>query len=52
MVRIIVGTLIEIGLGKREADSIDIVFSTLNRDDAGFTARPEGLVLYDVKYTQ
>lgn len=50
MVRIIMGTLIEIGLGKREVSSLETAFKTLNRDDAGYTAPPEGLTLYKVEY--
>lgn len=50
MVRIIIGTLIEIGLGKRTAESIDDIFETKVRSSAGFTAPAQGLTLYNVKY--
>lgn len=50
MVRIIVGTLIEIGLGKREAESIDDIFEAKACSRAGFTAPAQGLTLYKVKY--
>ncbi|ERJ13033.1 tRNA pseudouridine synthase A protein [Haloplasma contractile SSD-17B] len=46
MVRIIVGTLIEIGLGDRNKDTIKHIFETESREQAGFTAPAEGLVLY------
>ena len=50
MVRILTGTLIEIGLHQREVDSISRVFETKNRADAGFTAPPQGLCLMEVTY--
>lgn len=50
MVRIIVGTLIEIGLSKRDVDTIEHVFSTSCREDAGFTAPGKGLCLVNVTY--
>ena len=50
MVRIMTGTLIEIGEGKRTIASIAELFQTLNRIDAGFTAPPQGLTLMEVKY--
>lgn len=48
MVRIISGTLLEIGLGKE--DRIDIVFETKNRENAGITLPPDGLKLVKVYY--
>lgn len=50
MVRILVGTLIEVGAGEREAEDIPAVLSSLNRDRAGFTAPAQGLILWDVRY--
>ena len=50
MVRIMVGTLIEIGLGKKESSIIDLVFISLNRNQAGKTAEAKGLFLYNVYY--
>ncbi len=50
MVRIIVGTLIEIGNGSREADSIEKVFESNKRENAGFTAPANGLFLWNIKY--
>ncbi|NLG82703.1 MAG: tRNA pseudouridine(38-40) synthase TruA [Bacilli bacterium] len=51
MVRIIVGTLIEVGLHKRELDSITKAFETCDRTLSGFTAPPEGLFLYKNYFT-
>lgn len=50
MVRIMVGTLIEIGEGKRKKDNITEVFKTGDRQKAGFLAPAEGLMLMEVKY--
>jgi tRNA pseudouridine38-40 synthase len=50
MVRIIVGTLIEIGLGNRDASTIEEVFQSNNRELAGETAPAKGLILDDVYY--
>jgi tRNA pseudouridine38-40 synthase len=49
MVRIIVGTLIEVGRGKRNPDLTDVL-AARNRKKAGSTAPPHGLVLREVKY--
>jgi len=50
MVRNIVGTLIEIGRGKLQADQIDKAIASRNRTDAGPTAPPDGLSLQCVHY--
>ena len=50
MVRIIVGTLLEIGSGKRNADSVRKALRSLDRRDAGATAPAHGLMLYRVEY--
>lgn len=50
MVRIIAGTLIEAGEGKRDAGSIREIFDGKRRESAGFTAPPCGLFLWDIKY--
>lgn len=52
MVRIIVGTLVEIGLGKRQPDSLSKALSSGNRNLAGPTAPPWGLCLYSVQYPE
>ena len=49
MVRIIVGTLIEVGRGEREADSIPGLFGG-RRAEAGFLVPPQGLCLMEVYY--
>jgi tRNA pseudouridine38-40 synthase len=50
MVRIVVGTLIEIGNGSREAESIVSIFESKKRENAGFTAPANGLFLWNIKY--
>ncbi len=50
MVRIMTGTLIEIGLGKREPESILELFETKERSQAGFKAPASGLFLVSVGY--
>ena len=50
MVRIIVGTLYEIGIGKKDASVIDEIFSTGIREKAGVTMPAEGLCLKEVFY--
>jgi tRNA pseudouridine38-40 synthase len=50
MVRILTGTLIEVGQGKRSPDSVIPVFETKDRQLAGFTAPPQGLCLMQVTY--
>ena len=50
MVRILVGTLIEIGEGKREISSIKDALEIKERALAGFTAPACGLVLVEVIY--
>lgn len=50
MVRIIVGTLIEVGVDKRDADSLYEVIESCDRSLAGFTAPPEGLYLEQIYF--
>ena len=50
MVRNIVGTLLEIGRGKRKAASLESVFSSRRRSEAGPTAPAKGLHLVKVTY--
>lgn len=50
MIRILVGTLVEVGEGKRKISSIPKVLEAKDREKAGFTAPPEGLMLLEVKY--
>ena len=50
MVRILVGTMLEIGSDKLPRDAIACALSSKNRDDAGATAPPHGLALLRVQY--
>lgn len=50
MVRILTGTLIEIGLGERSPKEMKEILLKLDRQEAGFTAPPEGLFLEQVMY--
>ena len=50
MVRILVGTMLEIGFGLRAEDSIRVALETQNRSDAGPTAPAHGLLLARVCY--
>lgn len=50
MVRNMVGTLIEIGEGKRKSEDIINILASEDRREAGKTAAPEGLYLKDVIY--
>ena len=51
MVRIIVGTLIEVGRGERKPEDMEAVLAARNRSAAGFTAPAKGLILWEVRYT-
>ncbi|MCF8009166.1 MAG: tRNA pseudouridine(38-40) synthase TruA [Halanaerobiales bacterium] len=50
MVRIIMGTLIEIGLGKLKLKDLENIIKARDRRKAGFTASAKGLTLMDVYY--
>ena len=50
MVRIMAGTLIEVGTGDREPESVKDVFRTKDREKAGMTLPPQGLFLDEVFY--
>lgn len=49
MMRILAGTLIEVGRGERSPDSIVDLFGAI-RSSAGFLAPPQGLCLMEVEY--
>ena len=51
MVRIITGTLIEVGEGKRDAQSMNALFEARSRRMAGPTAPAQGLTLMEVRYS-
>lgn len=50
MVRILTGTLVEIGRGTMEPEDILTVYQTKDRKEAGMTAPPQGLFLVNVEY--
>ena len=50
MVRIIVGTLVEIGMGKIQPTTMKDILSATDREKAGHTAPPTGLYLVEVYY--
>jgi len=49
MVRILVGTLVEVGLGQRTPESVEQLFGTA-RCEAGMLMQPQGLCLMEVTY--
>ena len=50
MVRIIAGTLVEVGMGKLEPTDIPNIIESKNRENAGKTLQPQGLYLVKVEY--
>ena len=50
MIRILVGTMIEIGLGDREPESIITILEKKNREEAGYLVPAKGLILEKVYY--
>lgn len=50
MVRIMTGTLLEIGMGKKAMEDIERIFVDRTRSEAGFTVPAKGLILTDVYY--
>jgi tRNA pseudouridine38-40 synthase len=50
MVRSVVGTLVEVGRGKRTPEELLNVLEAKERRSAGITAPPQGLFLMEVKY--
>ncbi len=52
MVRILTGTLIEIGMGDRLPSQIPAILEGQDRSLAGFTAPPQGLFLVEVYYSE
>lgn len=50
MVRIMTGTLIEVGLGKRKPEEVKEILEKRDRQEAGYLVPPEGLCLEQVFY--
>ena len=50
MVRILTGTLLEVGLGERKPEDMPAVLDSLDRTRAGKTAPAQGLTLVNVEY--
>lgn len=50
MIRIMMGTLLEVGMGKRSPDSIDEVIEARNRESAGMLVPAKGLILVEVYF--
>jgi tRNA pseudouridine38-40 synthase len=50
MVRIMVGTLLEVGAGRRDPEDVKAMLDARDRRSAGATAPPQGLVLAGVRY--
>ena len=50
MVRIIAGTLVEVGLGKIKPEAITGIIESKDRQKAGKTLPPYGLYLVEVNY--
>ena len=50
MVRILTGTLLEIGAGERVSEEIPEILASRRREQAGFLVPAKGLILWDVQY--
>jgi tRNA pseudouridine38-40 synthase len=50
MVRILTGTLIEVGRGLRKPEEMEGIIDAMDRGAAGFTAPAQGLYLVEVEY--
>lgn len=50
MVRIMAGTLVEVGQGRRTAESVQAAVAACDRAEAGFTAPPQGLYLQEIYF--
>ena len=50
MVRILTGTLLEVGFGKKKPEDIPAVLEAQSRPAAGFTAPAKGLCMVKVDY--
>lgn len=52
MIRILTGTLIEIGDGRRNVEEIEKILESKDRTQAGYTVPPQGLILEQVTYAE
>ena len=52
MIRILTGTLIEVGTGRKEPEDMTRILESKDRSTAGYTVPPEGLALYEVTYAK
>ena len=50
MVRILTGTLLEVGYGRKKAEDMEAILTACDRQMAGPTAPPHGLTLLEVEY--
>ena len=50
MVRILTGTLVEVGLGEREPEDMERILESRKRENAGSTMPAKGLTLLEVRY--
>ena len=50
MVRILTGTLLEVGYGRKKAEDMETILAACDRQMAGPTAPPHGLMLLEVEY--
>jgi tRNA pseudouridine38-40 synthase len=50
MVRILVGTMLDVGSGRRTPEEFAQLLAGAPRNDAGETAEPHGLYLASVRY--
>ena len=50
MIRIMTGTLIEVGNGTKQPEEIEKILENRERQNAGYTVPADGLVLKTVKY--
>jgi tRNA pseudouridine38-40 synthase len=50
MVRIITGTLLEMGTGKKDPEEMKVIIESMDRSKAGHTAPAEGLYLKEIYF--
>ncbi len=50
MVRAIVGTMVNIGIGKTSVEDLEAIIKSKNRSKAGFSVPAHGLALVEIKY--